>query len=152
MRGVYTVRETVTGVTAAKVLLYIATPADQCIEILSAQISTAEGTSESIHAKLSRATGSVGGGDALTPKPHEEGDAASSCTAKGGNTAITGMTADGDDDALANHANNKIGMWVYVPLPEERQTVKPSDFLLLETKNTITSSDLIASITFREIG
>lgn len=153
MRGVYVVQEVLTTVTTAKQLLYLATPATCVIEILSAAItSTDEVTNEQIYGKLARATGTVGGGDALTPKPTEELSGASSCTAKGGNTAITGMTPDGDDDAIAIGAGNKLVGWLYDPLPESRTIVKPSDFLILETKATLTSCTLTARIEYREIG
>lgn len=153
MRGVYTIKDVLTTVTTAKQLLYLATPATCVIEILSAGItSTDEVTNEQIYAKLARATGTVGGGDALTPKPTEELSAASVCTAKGGNTAITGMTPDGDDDAIAIGAGNKLVGWEYVPAFEERDIVKPSDFLILETKATLTSCTLTAYIKYREIG
>lgn len=153
MRGVYKVQEVLTTVTSAKQLLYLATPATCVIEILSARVtSTNEVTNEQLYCKLARATGTVGGGDALTPKPTEELSAASSCTAKGGNTAITSMTPDVDDNAIAIGAGNKLAGWEYVPLPEEREIVKPSDFLILETKAALTSCTITAQIIYREIG
>lgn len=154
MRGVYVVRDTITGVTAAKVLLYLATPATMVIEILSAKITCQdEDTSEQIFATLGRATGTVGGGDALTPKPTEESSAASAVTAKGGNTAITGMTQDTDSDAIHSGGANKLAGWDYVPLPEEREVIKPSDFVTFETIDAIANScDLTVEIRYREIG
>lgn len=154
MRGVYVVRDTITAVTAAKVLMYLATPSDKVIEILSARITCQdEDTSEQIFATLARATGSVGGGDPLTPKPTEEGSAISGVTAKGGNTAITGMTQDTDSDAIHSAGANKLAGWEYVPLPEEREAIKPSDFVTFQTIDAIANaSDLTVEIRYREIG
>lgn len=155
MRGVYTVTTSVTAVTTAEPLLYIATPADTMIEILSASITCEdEDTSEQIKARLTRvASGSVAGGVALTPKPTEEQSAASGCTAKGGDTAITGLTSDGAADAIHAAGANKLGGWHYDPTPEERAIVTISDEVVLETVDTIANScDLLATITYREIG
>jgi len=154
MRGVYKVRDTLTAVTTAKPLLYLAVPATMVIEILSARITCQdEDSSEQILATLARAIGTVGGGDALTPKPTEELSSASGVTAKGGNTAITGMTQDTDHDAIFSGGANKIAGWEYVPLPEEREIVKPSDFVTLATIDAIANvGDLTVEIYFREIG
>ena len=154
MRGVYVVRDKITGVTTAKELLYLATSSTDMIEILSARITCEdEDTSEQINAQLARATGTVGGGDALTPKPTEEGDQASSVTAKGGNTAITGMTVDSVENSIASGGANKLGGWEYVPLPEERHIVSVSDFVVLQLLDDIANScDLTAEIIYREIG
>ena len=153
MRGVYTVRDTITGVTAAKLLLHLGTPGDQMIEIISARITCQnQDTSEQFLATLARST-SPTGGDVLTPKPTEEQDQISGVTAKGGNTAITGTTEDGDSAAMASHAANKLGGWEYVPQLEERPILTVSDFLALSTDTALdTSSDLSVEITYREIG
>ena len=154
MRGVYRLATTITAVTTAKKLLYLATPATKVVEILSARVTCEdEDTSEQIKVSLNRATGTVGGGDVLTPKPTEEGTAASGCTCKGGNTSITGMTSDAIEDAIAAGGANKLAGWEYVPLPEERAVIKPSDYLVLETIDAIANScDLTCEILFRELG
>lgn len=154
MRGVFRLVDTISAVTTAKPLLYLATPATAVVEILSARVTCQdEDTSEQILVQLVRATGTVGGGAAMTPKPTEEGAAASACTAKSGATAITGMTSDGESDAIASGGANKLAGWEYVPLPEERPIIKPSDFLILETVDAIANScDLTCEIVYREIG
>lgn len=158
MRGVFRLAQTITSVTTAEPLLYIATPADLMIEILSARVTCEnEDTSEQIKISLNRiASGSVGGGTALTAKPTEPGGAvstASGCTCKGGDTAITSLTSDSINDAIASGGANKLGGWEYVPLPEERHIITVSDELVLETIDTIANScDLTAEIIFREIG
>ncbi len=153
MRGVYTVRDTLTTVTTAQALLYLGIHQDSVIEILSARVTCQdENTSEQLLVTLGEAAGSVGGGDALTPRKSETGQSVSSTIAKGGNTAITGMTQDGDSDSIASGGANKLGGWEYVPLPEERVIISPSGQLTLETQSTIASSTLTAEISYRELG
>ncbi len=153
MRGVYTVRDTITNVTAAQPLLYLGVPTSSVIEILSARVSCQdENTSEQFLVTLGKVTGTVAGGNALTPRVSEGGDIASTVTAKGGETDITGLTQEGDSDAIASHGSNKLGSWEYVPLPEERVFISPSGEITLETQSAITSSSLTAEISFREIG
>jgi len=154
MRGVFRLVDTLTAVTTAKQLLYLAAPSGAVVEILSARVTAQDDdTSEQIMVELNRATGTVGGGDALTSKPTEEGSAAYGGSAKGGNTAITGMTPDGESDAIASGGANKLAGWEYVPLPEERATLAPDDQLVLRTVDDISAAtDLTCEITFREIG
>lgn len=154
MRGVYTIRDTVSGITSAKVLLYLITPADRMIEIISARITCQnQDTSEQFLATLGIATGTVGGGTAITPEPTEQGDQASGIVAKSGEIAITGMTQVADSAAMASHAANKLGGWEYVPQLEERPIVTINTQVTLELKSAIdTSSDLSVEITYREIG
>lgn len=153
MRGVYTLRDTITTVTTAKVLLYLACPADMVLEILAARITCQdEDTAEQIFATLARATGTVSGGDALTPEPHESGSVASTVTAKGGNSSITGMTAEADHKAFGSGGANKLAGWEYMPLPEERRILSPSLKMTLATIDTMASCDLTCEIVYREIG
>lgn len=154
MRGVYTVRDTVAAVTSAEALIYLETPADTMIEIISARITCQnQDTSEQFLATLALATGTVGGGAAVTPEPTEQGDQASGITAKSGDTAITGMTQVADSASMASHAANKLGGWEYVPNLEERPIVTISKKLTLALITSLdTSSDLSVEITYREIG
>lgn len=154
MRGVYRASIKITGVTTAKTLLYITTPSTAVIEILSARVTdTNEDTSEQIQAELNRIS-SLGTptGTSVTPKPTEEGSAASGVTCKG-NITVSEPTYDSAGDEIANHGANKLGGWEYVPLPEERIIVKPSDSVGLRLIDAIAnSSTIVAEITFREIG
>ena len=153
MRGVYRVSQTITGVTTAEPLLTIATPATKMIEILSAKVgSVDEATSEQMVIGLSRATGSLAGGNAITPKPVEEGMVASGCTAHGGDTAITGLTSDPDEEKIDSQGVNKLAGYEYIPLPEERAIIGVSDRVVLDLLSTITSGNLVAEILYREIG
>lgn len=155
MQGVYRLADTITTVTTAQLLLYLAAPSTAVLEILSAKVTCQdEDTAEQINIKLARvASGTVAGGGALTPKPTELGSSASGATGKEGNTAITGLTMDSDSNALASGGANKLGAgWEYLPFPEERNIISPSDELVLEILDTIVSCDLTCEITYREIG
>lgn len=154
MRGVYRAHGTISAVTTAKTLIYITAPSTAVLEILSARITCQdEDTSEQIYAELNRiATLGSPTSTSLTPKPTEEGSSASGVTA-GLNVTASEPTYDNNNSAIASGGANKLGGWEYVPLPEERAIVKPSDTIGLRLIDDIAnSSDLTAEITYREIG
>ena len=154
MRGVYTLKDTISGVTTAKTLLYITLPATCVVEILSARITAQdEDTAEQIMAELNRiATLGTPTATTKTPKPKEEGDVASACTCKS-NVTASEPTYDDESDAMCSGGANKLAGWEYVPLPEERDIVKPSDSFGLRLIDALSvSTDLTAEITYREIG
>lgn len=155
MRGVYRAVDTVSSVTTAKTLIYITAPADAVLEILSARITCQdEDTSEQIMAELNRIS-SLGTPTAttITPKPTEEGSAATGATCKS-NVTASEPTYDDESDAIASGGANKLGAgWEYVPLPEERAYISPSDNVGLRLIDNIANNcDLTAEIVFREIG
>ena len=153
MRGVYKATGTIATVTTAKTLVYVTAPADAVLEILSARITFEdEDTAEQIYAELNRiATLGTPTATTLTPKPTEEGSAAFGGTSKY-NVTASEPTYDAITDAIAAGGANKLAGWEYVPLPEERSYLSPSDSLGLRLVDAITSSDVSFEITFREIG
>lgn len=154
MRGVYRLVDTISAVTTAKTLLYITTPSTAVIEILSARITCQdEDTSEQIMAELNRiATLGTPTATTITPKPTEEGSSASACTAKS-NVTASEPTYDDESSAIHSGGANKLAGWEYVPLPEERVIIKPSDNVGLRLIDAIAnSSDLTAEIVYRELG
>jgi len=154
MRGVFRVSQTISAVTTAKTLIYITAPSTAVLEILSARITCQdEDTSEQILAELNRiATLGTPTATAVTPKPTEEGSAASGATAKY-NVTASEPTYDGVADAIASGGANKLAGWEYIPLPEERAIIKPSDTVGLRLIDAIANScDLTAEIVYREIG
>lgn len=154
MRGVFRLVDTISGVTTAKTLLYITVPSDAVIEILSARITCQdEDTSEQIMAELNRISslGTPTKTD-ITAKPTEEGAAAFGGTGHS-NVTASEPTYDGESDSIFSGGANKLGGWEYVPLPEERVIISPSDNVGLRLIDAIAnSSDLTAEIIFREIG
>ncbi len=154
MRGVFRAVDTVSAVTAAKTLLYITAPADAVLEILSARVTCQdEDTSEQIMVELNRiATLGSPTATTITPKPTEEGSAAFGGTCKS-NVTASEPTYDDESSAIASGGANKLAGWEYVPLPEERAYISPSDTVGLRLIDAISaSSDLTVEITFREIG
>lgn len=154
MRGVYRLTGTIATVTTAKTLAYITASATAPIELLSARVSCEnEDTSEQIYVELNRiATLGTPTATVDVPKPTEEGSAAFGGTAKV-NVTASEPTYDGITDAIAAGGANKLGGWEYVPLPEERPIIAPSDTVGLRLVDAIAnSSDISYEITFREIG
>ena len=156
MRGVYRLSATISAVTTAKTLLHLSVPADGVIEILSARITCQdEDTSEQIFAELNRIASGGGGTPTDTtevPKPLEEGASAWGGTAAR-NVTASEPTYDDISDALHSGGANKLAGWEYVPLPEERPIISPSDDMGLRLIDAIAnSSDLTAEIVFRAIG
>ena len=154
MRGVYKAAIEVNGVTTAKTLVYLTAPSNEVLEILSARITgTNEDTAEQIYAELNRiATLGTPTGTSVTPKPTEEGGSASGATSAG-NVTASEPTYDGSGDAIMRQGANKLAGWEYVPLPEERAIIKGGDSVGLRLLDDIANStDLMAEITYREIG
>ena len=154
MQGVYRASGTVSAVTTAKTLLYLTTPSTAVIEILRASITCQdEDTSEQIFAHLSRiATLGTPTKTDITPKPTEEGSSASGTTAHL-NVTASEPTYDAIGDSIHSGGANKLASWEYVPLPEERPIISPSDSVGLALVDAIaTSSDLTVEILYRELG
>lgn len=154
MRGVFRASGTISAVTTAKTLIWITAPAGKVLEIYRASITNQdEDTSEQIFAELNRiATLGTPTSTTLTPKPTEEGSAASGVTCE---INVTGSepTYDAITAAMASGGANKLGIWEAVFLPEERPVIAPSDSFGLRLIDAIANScDLTAEIVFREIG
>jgi hypothetical protein len=153
MRGVYKVSDTIATVTTAKTLLYLTADSDHVLEILSARVTCQdEDTAEQFFVELNRiATLGTPTATSRTAKPTEEGAVAWGGTAAV-NVTASEPTYDDIFNAIAAHGANKLAGWEYVPLPEERPIINPSDSVGLYLVDTITSCDLTAEITFRVIG
>lgn len=154
MRGVYRASGTISAVTTAKTLIRLTIPSDGVIEILSAGITCQdEDTAEQIFAELNRiATLGTPTDTLLTPKPTEEGSVAWGGTARINITASE-PTYDAIEDAIAAMGANKLAGWEYLPTPEERSVISPSDNLGLRLLDDIANEcDLSAWIVFRAIG
>ena len=158
MRGVYTASYEISGVAAAKTLLYLTAPSNAVVEIFSAKV-TQRGvtTPEQLDIGLAKIS-TLGSPTAttLTPKKTEDGSASSGCTVKG-NVTASEPTYEVDGSSIPLYLDhqdpNNLGGYYFDPLPEERPTVAPSATvgikLLTNPSNTYT---LVVSITFREIG
>jgi hypothetical protein len=153
MRGVYTSGIKISGLSAAKTLIYITAPSGKAIEILGAKIGNAptNGTNQQLEALLQRVS-SLGSptGTAITPTPHEKGDQAAGATVVGNVTANEPAYATGaiwDQQGFASLAG-----YQHCPLPEERVIVQPGDTVGLRMISTPVAFDCVVTLTHREIG
>lgn len=159
MRGVYTAAYRISGVTTGKTLMYITAPSNKVIEILSASVTNESNeTNEQFLCGLQRVT-ALGTPTAttVTSKPHETGDQAASSTVKANVTGSepTYPAISGGADipgAFGLEGASSLGGWYFDPTPEERLIVPGGETLGLRSVNTITSTDLVVRLTFREIG
>ncbi len=159
MRGVYTAAYRISGVAAAKTLMYITAPADKVVEILSASVSNESAeTNEQLICGFQRVT-TLGTPTAttITPKPHEAGDQAAASTVKANVTAseptYPAISAGADiPGAFGLEGFASVGGWFYDPTPEERLTVPGQGTLGLRLVVAPTSLDIVIRLTFREIG
>jgi hypothetical protein len=153
MRGVYTAQYEITGLSAAKTLMYITAPSSAIVEILSAEISNETNeTNEQLVACFQRVS-SLGTPTAttLTPSKHEAGDQAAASTVKANVTASEPSYSSNTEIGPAGFSS--LGGWRFDPLPEERPAIAPSASLGLRLLTaTNTSFDGRIRITFREIG
>lgn len=153
MKGVYTAKIRISAVTTAKTLIYITTPSNKVIEILSASITNESNeTNEQLIATF-QTISSLGSptGTSLTPSKHEPGDQSATVTAVGNVTANEPTYSSNTEIGIEGFSS--LGGWYFDPIPEERPIVAPSSSLGLRLLNAPASSvDLVVKVTFREIG
>lgn len=152
MRGVYTATVAITGLAAAKTLMYLTAPADKVVEILSASVTNEDTeTNEQLKCCLQRVTSGTPTATTLTPSKHEAGDQAAGSTVKG-NVTASEFTYTANTE-IGNEGASSLGGWRYQPIPEERPIVagQLSIGLRLITA-TITAINAVVTLTFREIG
>ncbi len=152
----YVFRRQVTGVTADRALLQLQAPTDTSIIILRAWVGqeTSE-TSLQTGIRLARksaaqtVTAAVLATDVLSLDP----DSASATVQVGtAATGYVGTTAGTTSAVLIHEAYNVVGSgWLYLPVPEERITVKAGGFLTLEATETIAASLFDCGIVFAEM-
>lgn len=152
----YVFRRQVTGLTADRALLQLQAPSDTSLVILRAWCSqeTSE-TSLQTGIRLTRkstaqtVTAAVIATDVF---PLDPDDAASTVQVGTANTGYVGTTAGGTSSVLIQEGYNVVGSgWLYLPVPEERITVKAGAFLILEATETIATSLFNCGIVFLEL-
>jgi hypothetical protein len=152
MRGVYTAKIRITGLTTARTLLYVTAPADKVVEILSASVTNASNeTNEQMECCLQR-VGTLGTPTAttVTPAKSEPGDQAAGSTVKGNVTASEPTyTADTD---VGNEGAPSLGGWRFDPTPEERMLINGGGTTGLRLLAAVAALDAWVVINFREIG
>lgn len=153
MRGVYTASAKISGLSAAKTLLYLTAPSNRVVELLSASVTNGNNmTSQQLECSLHRiATLGTPTATAVTPAPAEAGSPASSSTVAA-NVTASEPTYTSETDIAHREGWNSLGGWQYAPLPEERVTIPPSASIGLRMLSTPTSFDCDILLKYREIG
>jgi hypothetical protein len=152
VRGVYSAHIAISGLAAAKTLMYITAPANKVVEILSASITNdSNETNEQCFAGFQRIS-SLGTPTAttLTPGQSEAGDQAAGSTVKGNVTASEPTYAA--DTEIGKEGFSSLGGWYFDPTPEERPIIGGAASLGLRLFNSPTAFDAMVRITFRELG
>lgn len=152
MLGVYAATAAVSGVSGAKTLMYITSPADAVVEILEVMVTNASvDNSEQHDFSIARIT-SLGTptATAVTPAETEEGSAAA------GSTVAANVTASEPTYAavpLDYQGVSGLAGYQFFPPPEGRVYLSPSTSIGVRILSTPTSAfDARVQIKFREIG
>lgn len=152
MQGVYTAEASISGVTGPKTLMYLESPADSVIEILSVIVTQIDiDTSEQLEFSLTRIT-SLGIPTAIvvTPEKTEQGSGAAGSVVKTNVTASEPVyhTVDYDHQGVSNLAG-----YEFFPPPEGRVLVSPNSDVGIRLLNTpLAATSFVVQMVFREIG
>lgn len=151
MRGVYTASAKITALAAAKTVMYVTAPSNKIVEVLSATLTDENNaTNFQFRGSFTRvaAVGSPSG-TAVTPQPHESGDAAA------GSTVVANITNEPiyfGTDLWTESAPSLFG-WKHEPVrDDEKLYITPGQTLGLRIITTPTSFDCDVRWTFKEIG
>lgn len=152
MRGVYTASHKITGLNAAKTLLYLTAPSGKVVEILAASVTNLSNeTNEQLEVLIQRISNlGTPTATAVTPAKHEDGDQAAGSTVAANVTA--GEPTYAANTELGREGFASLGGWYFKPMPEERPTVSAGASVGIRMINAPTAFDCIVSLTFREIG
>jgi len=140
------------AVSAAQDLFEINAPADAVVVLHSCVItqSSDAGDSEAEMLPVLFHLGSTSGsgGSAVTPRPLELGDAAFGGTVEANNTS---QSTEGNQ-LHAEAFNVQVGFY-YIPTPESRITISPSDRLIIELQSAPSDAlTMNGTIVIEEIG
>lgn len=152
MRGMYTATYRISGLNAAKTLMYITAPSNKNIRLFSASVTDETNeTNEQLICTFQRIS-SLGTptATAVTPAPHETGDQAASATVKANVTASEPSFAS--DTELGREGFSSLGGWYFDPTPEERPVFAGGASWGIRILNAPTSFDAVVRVTFCEEG
>ena len=155
--NVYTASFLDVAITAVQDLFEILLPSDAVIELLGITLGqttdVGDAEEEILKATLRRVTGaptSGSGGSTATPRPHNQGGAASGCTVEINNTT---QLSGGTNVVLLPIDWNIRLREQQIDIPEARFIFSPSTRLLLELEDAPADSITAdGSITWRELG
>lgn len=148
----YTVSNTVAGVTAATDLIRISAPADAVVVvhkvIITQETEFGDAASEQLDVMFHRGSTDGSGGATPTASPLEVGDAAF-----GGSCATGNTTQSTDGTILHREAFNVMAGLYWTPTPEERIVLSPSGRFIASLETAPDDSiDFRVTAYFEEIG
>lgn len=152
MGRMYTVSNTISGVTAATDLIEINAPSDAVVVvhkiIITQETEFGDAASEQLDVMFHRGSTSGTGGATPTASPLEVGDSAFGGTVETGNT-----TQSTDGTILHREAFNVMAGMYWSPTPEERIVLSPSGRLIVSLETAPDDSiDFRVTAYFEEIG
>lgn len=151
MRGVYTASITIADLEDAKTVLLIQASATSVIEILSVHLTNLDNeVNEQWSVALKHVT-TLGSpvGTSVTAEKHEKLDSSSVAVILGN---LTTEPTTYSSNSIDIQGISSLGGYHYDPIPEERPIVPPSGAIGLSLLESPSSSDVTASIVYREIG
>lgn len=153
MRGVYEAVYKISGLAAAKTLLYLTAPAAAVVEILSASVTNASNeTNEQLDCFIKK-IGTLGTPTAtsLTPSKTEDGDQAAGSTVKANVTASEPTYTSNTEVGWEGYSD--LAGWFFDPIPEARKYVPPSGSVGVYLNATPAAAlDAVVRLVFREVG
>lgn len=152
MRGVYEAQIKISGLAAAKTLLYITAPANKIVEILSASITNLTNETNEQCEACFQVVSSLGTptGTTLTVTKMEAGDQAAGSTCVGNVTASEPTYSANTQYAYRGFAS--LAGFEFAPVPEERPVIAGGATHGLRMLNAPTSFDAVVRVMFREVG
>jgi hypothetical protein len=152
MRGTYTALLRITGLNAAKTLLYITAPSNKNVRLLSSSVTNESNETNEQEICTWQKIGTLGTPTAttLTPTPHEAGDQAAASTVKGNVTASEPTYSSNTEVGIEGFSS--LGGWYFDPTPEERPIIAGGASWGLRILNAPTSFDCVVSARFVEEG
>ncbi len=150
----YTYSHLFTSHTTAITLLQIKAPANDTLEILRASLTQRSVQADdnfdvSLLEKTVAAT--VTAASAGDPSNHVIGAANSKVQVGTAATGHTGSAEGTDGNIVPREGVSVLAGWQWIPTPEERIYLGGGKIIALKLNQTVTSIDLIASITYREL-
>lgn len=155
MRGVYEGNFQWASLTTAQTLCTLGTTSSICAEILSADVTdTNNTTNQQMETYLQRTTGAITGTGiaTATPSKDEVGDQAAASTLTYGSSSSQTEPTYTANTKLGFKGYASLAGWQYAPVPEERPVVPPSGFIGLKMNTAGASTGWDVALRWREIG
>lgn len=152
MRGVYTAVHKISGLTAAKTLMYITAPSGRPVEVLATRITNCNvETNEQMEQVWQRiSTLGTPTGTSKTPSKHEDGDQASASTVVANITASEPTYASNSE--VWYQGSPSLTGYDAPRFLDQRFLIQGGASWGLRHLATIASADIIIEVVYREMG